>query len=433
VSALGGMSRMFASGARPALVFECNGGTLPLFGASICRLRAAIADLGYELFLIDHLRPGVLVEASADGVQTECVSDYLAVVSRPGGLAERWLIEPPLGIEQTVTRVLDQAASTSSGYRRYAAGLLADGPAWLRDDPLAAPGRRALELDVSPAVRAAFDRRRAPSAAVEHVDAAEPGAIGRPAGVAVLVEDVGLRAPSSGPERLLGDVRPDELVLRDASFHVRGGQLLGILADNPLVVSELLKAIAGFVRPVTGRLEVGGHAALLSAIGEVLEDHLSIRDNIAVLAAFFGGHVPDVGRRVADVAQAAGLHGDLDSTLRDAGAVTAVRLALAVAFEFADPRVLLLGELPVVDDPSFRDWVRGCAQRLCGSGAAIVQAVADPSQLVAPADRMLWIRGGEVLACGHAGSVADAFLRERLGLTDARGRARRRAMSGTRR
>ena len=376
----------------------------------------------------------MLVEANPGGVQPECASDYLAVTSRPHTLTEKWAIEPPYGLEEVVTRVLDQAGGASEGYRCCAARLLATGPAWLRNHPLAAPACRALELDVSRTVRVAFSARRSPSEPAEHADAPEPSPTGRPADVLVLAERVGLRALSAGPERLPGDVRPGELAVRDASFHVRAGQLLGVLADDPFASSELLRAIAGFVRPAAGRIAVEGRPVLLPLIGEVLEERLSIRDNIVVLAAFLGAHVPEVTRRIADVAQAAGLEDGLDTTLREAGPVTAVRLALAVALELASPRVLLLGELPAVDDSSFRSWARSRADSLCGSGAAIVQAVADPSDLVAPARShpLARARRDRRLRSPRVGR-RRVSARHGSGSRTARERVRGRAMSGSRR
>jgi FkbM family methyltransferase len=134
-AALRGMRRLLARRQRPAIVFECNGTMLPRQASSTHALKQTIAALGYELLLIDHLRPGRLVEQNQESVQTECVCDYLAVAERPPDLERSWIIEPPFCREQTVKRLLDVAFGPHAPYRDYAIRTMAHGPAWLRDWP----------------------------------------------------------------------------------------------------------------------------------------------------------------------------------------------------------------------------------------------------------------------------------------------------------
>lgn len=134
-AALRGMRRLLARGQRPAIVFESNSTMLPRQGSSTHALKQAIAALGYELLLIDHLRPGRLVEQDQESVQTECACDYLAVYERPPGFERSWIIEPPLSREQTVKRLLEVAFGPEAQYRDYAVRTMAHGPAWLRDWP----------------------------------------------------------------------------------------------------------------------------------------------------------------------------------------------------------------------------------------------------------------------------------------------------------
>jgi FkbM family methyltransferase len=419
LTAVRGMRRLFASGARPGLVFECNGGALPYFGASIRQLRTTLADLGYELFLIDNLRPGVLVEATADGVQPECVSDYLALASRPEGLGETWVLEPPFGLEQTVARALDHAASEAEGYRLYSAELLVDGPDWLRDHPLAVPGVRALELDVSPSVRAVFDLERAPSAAVDQADAPEPASAELPADVVVLAENVAVRRASAGLERASGP-GPEELALRHVSFHLRRGELLGVMADDPETAGVLLRVLAGFDPPARGRLEVEGPAFLLSEVGNVIEPSLSVGENVALLAAYLGGHVGEANRRLGSLTALARVYDDPQMPLGQLSSATVLRIVVAVVLECANSPLLLVDELPALDDADFESWAWSRAAERRQDGIAMVQVGTGHSWPLGLPNRILWIEEGEVVACGHGESILDAARGRKLGLVGAR-------------
>jgi len=406
--ALRSMAKLHAAGGRPAMVFECNAPNLSRFGESICRLRETIAALGYELLMIDHLRPGVLLEIdSALAIQPEAVCDYLALTERSDRLAEGWSVEPALTLEQTVTRVLDSASSEGEGYRRYAAALLSGGPQWLRGDPLVSAARGALELDPSPSVRSALASGDAPADIAEHVEAPAPIAAGRPDDIAVLATGLSLRARTAEPERP-GGPRPEELALSDLSFHLRAGQLLAVVADDPGASTALLRAVAGFEAPVAGGLELGARATFIPDAEAGFEAGLSVAENVAVFAAFLGCHVPDVSGRVADIAARAGVSGDLGKPLWEASEEAPTRIALTVALECAEPKLLLLDRLPAVADAGFRGWVAARIGELCSSGAAVIQVVGEPGELLARADRALALGEGRAVACGNCDAVFAA-------------------------
>jgi FkbM family methyltransferase len=425
--ALAGMERLFARGCRPAIVFECNGGMLPRYGSSVCETRERVAELGYELLFIDHLRPGTLVEASPESVQPECVSDYLAVVSRPENVATRWKLEPPLGRERTLTRLLDSSACDSAGYRCYATQVLVDGPEWLRAAPAARAAIDALADDVDGSVRAAVDPQREPSWAVEHKLAPEPRAEGTEPDIRIYAQGISLCRPRSEPDppREPAALDPRELLVADVWFHVRARQLVGVVSEDTEAGSALMRALAGHERPAAGALEGAGRRVLLPALGEAMEGSLSIAENIAVLGSFLGCAVSDAERETPRVAELAGVADELGAALDDMPAAIAAQLALTVALELGTPDLLLVDVMPRVLDAGFREWIRNRIAHLRGSGGAVVQVITDADELFGPADRILWIGAGELQASGHARSVFESRWRHRLGLQAAsmRGKA----------
>ena len=365
VAALNGMQRLLARGIRPQLVFECNGGMLPLYGSSVAQLRSRIVALGYELFLIDHLRPGILVEASPNMLQTETACDYIATLSGRDRLAERWQIEPAFSIETLLARLIDHGSIDAIGYRRYAAQLLATGPRWLRAEAAAALAARTLQLDVSPEVRSAT----AQPEPTDHDTMPRPESEASPRDMVVLAKRLSLRSPSSEPDRLFHsrETAPDELLLRDISLHLRAGQLLGVLADRPETGSALLRALAGLEQPAEGQLAVRGPALLVAQLAEVLELGLTVEENMTILAAYFGSHVPTIRERIHAIAQSVGIHHLLGTLLRDATAATAVRLTIGVALDLAEARVLLFDRMPSVGDaalPELGDRTHRAAAQL---------------------------------------------------------------------
>jgi FkbM family methyltransferase len=423
LNALAGMRELFVSGARPAIVFECNGGMLPGYGASICVLRETLVGLGYELFLIDHLRPGLLVQASADGIQPESASDYLALASRPADLAERWRIDPPFTLEQTVVRLLDAAGGDAAGYRCYCAETIAGGPQWLRSQPLLAAGFSALQLDHDGAVRARCDLDNAYSPALAHAGAPEPARDSPPSDVVVWASGLHVEQPGEEPDLPPGIERgggSGSCLLEDVSFHVRAGELLAVRIA-PDAGSLLLNTLAGLCPPRVGELHVEGPVVLISALGDGMEQELTVAENFLLYGAFLGCHVPELSRRMDQLAGLARAAEWLGSALRDAPPALAVRIALTVALECAQPRLLLLDRLAPCEDDAFARWASEQASSRAVGGLAVVQLLDDAERALRPPNRALWIERRMVRACGHPRSVFDAAWRSRFDV-DAHGR-----------
>lgn len=415
MAALRGMARLFERGCRPTMVIESNASMLAGQGSSVPALRSVLAEMGYEVLLIDHLRPGVLVETPVDSVQVESASDVLAVTSRPEGLSLRWRIEPPLTKVQVITRVLDAAASPAAGYRLHSADLLRDGPPWLHEAGAVGPALEALARDGSAEVRLG----RSPggrSAGHDYHDAAEPSSTEVVDPVVVWADHLSIRRPRSELERPLQLATPDhEVVLHDISFHVDRGDPVGIVGADPGAGNLVLAALAGEDVLVSGALTVRGHAVALRSVGAGLEPSLSVGDNVALLGAFLGGHVPAVEARREDILGVVGLGHRADAPLQEVGAEAVTRLALAVAFECVRADLLLIGDLPVIGDADFRAWVRARAAGLRAASTAVIQVAHDPAGLLIDPTRLLWIEGGRLRSNGHAASVAEAVRLDRLG------------------
>ncbi|HTA36657.1 MAG TPA: FkbM family methyltransferase [Solirubrobacteraceae bacterium] len=415
LNALGGMAELFASGARPAIVFECNGGMLPRYGASICALRQTLAELDYQLFLIDHLRPGVLVRSLADGVQPESASDYLAIPSLPADFAEQWRIEPPFTLEQTLARLAHAAAGEADGYRAYSAELLAHGPQWLRSHPIAQSARAALERDVSAAVRASCAGSPDGTPALGHADTPRP-ASSIPRDAVVWASGLHVEEPDADPAPPPGLARvelPGRVLLEDLYLHVRAGELVAVYAP-PEQGGLLLHTLARLCPARVGELHVGGPAILLSALGDGLEAELTVAENFKLIGAFLGCHVPEIARRLDELAELAGASELLGTALGDAPSALATRIALTVALECAQPRLLLLDRLPPVEDERFSRWIAELAASRCAGGLAIVQLVEQPREALRAPDRAVWIDERRVRLAGHPRSVFEALWHSRF-------------------
>jgi FkbM family methyltransferase len=416
--ALRALGRVFESGARPILAVSGNARALVRAGSSIVRLRRALAELGYRVYLIDGL-----VETPPDALPTEPISQYLALPKPSPELVP----VPPLSLEQTAVRVLTYAADDEPAHRRYFAEVMVDGPGWLREHGLVEPALRALALDADRSVRDVLAAGRGPTHAAELAASPPPPSGGLPPEAVVLADGVALRRASLEPERadLPG---PDELLVDALSFHVRCGEHLAVLSEDAAAAPALLRAVAGLERLAAGRLDVGATPVLVSSIGVVLEPALSVGENALLFAGYLGADVGATAERVDDLATVARIRDVLSMPLAEVSSTAVLRMVLAVALECTTGGLLLLDVLPPIEDQSFCAWARARAAERRAEGLAILQAAGACDWPLGRPTRVLWLAGGGEIACGHAGSLLDAARRRRLGLE----RSRPRALEGVR-
>jgi ABC-type polysaccharide/polyol phosphate transport system ATPase subunit len=95
----------------------------------------------------------------------------------------------------------------------------------------------------------------------------------------------------------------------------------------------------------------------------------------------------------------------LDRPLAAGDRETMARIALTVALECTQARLLILGPLPALTAAGFKQWATGRLTALRGDGAAVVQVVERKGELLGAADRALRIEDGRLTVCGHADSV----------------------------
>jgi FkbM family methyltransferase len=155
--ALQGMRHLLRTTPAPNVLIEINVAALAGRGYGPDAVLGRLADEGYTAWLLDRARPGALVLTPSDTPATECVADVLCVPARfepPDG----WYLAPAFLRDELVSRLLTTALDGHDDYRRFAAQVMVDGPAWLQQDAEVQAALRALALDEHPIVRAEADR-----------------------------------------------------------------------------------------------------------------------------------------------------------------------------------------------------------------------------------------------------------------------------------
>jgi len=207
-----------------------------------------------------------------------------------------------------------------------------------------------------------------------------------------------------------GDTAPANhgWALRDVSFSVGPGEMLGVIGANGAGKSTLLRLLGGVGRPTAGSIQVNGRIGALLDLGGGFLGDLTGREN-AVLAGVVAGLLKsEIVARMDEIVAFAELEDYIDHPVRTYSTGMMMRLAFAVAVH-TDPRVLLVDEFLSVGDLAFQAKCNARIKSLRAGGCAIVMVSHGMDQVRQLCDRALWLKHGEVAAFGSSDVVARLF------------------------
>lgn len=200
-------------------------------------------------------------------------------------------------------------------------------------------------------------------------------------------------------------------VLRDVSFSVAPGKMMGVIGRNGAGKSTLLRLIGGVGRPDEGRVATHGRIGAILDLGAGSHPDLTGRDNVFVTGVVAGLTRREVAQRFDAIVSFAELEEFIDSPLRTYSSGMQMRLAFSVAVH-ADPDILLIDEILSVGDIAFQ---RKCLDRIASfktNGCAILLVSHDLPQIEKLCDEVIWLRDGCVAAQGAPTVVVAKYRNE---------------------
>jgi lipopolysaccharide transport system ATP-binding protein len=196
--------------------------------------------------------------------------------------------------------------------------------------------------------------------------------------------------------------------LRDVSFSVPQGRMVGVVGKNGAGKSTLLSLIGGVGKPTEGTIDVHGRIGALLDLSAGLTDDLTGRENIFIAGVIAGMTRAEVRACYDLIVAFAELGSFIEMPIRTYSTGMRMRLAFSVAAHIS-PDVLLIDEVLAVGDQQFQ---RKCLERIAtikAGGATIFLVSHDSSQVRALCDEVLLLKQGEIVAYGPTQAVMDLY------------------------
>ncbi|MBX3440253.1 MAG: ABC transporter ATP-binding protein [Planctomycetaceae bacterium] len=227
---------------------------------------------------------------------------------------------------------------------------------------------------------------------------------------AIVVENLGKRYSRRNPNRprsiheaLLRGLRglrstEDFWALRNVSFRVPRGSMLGVIGRNGAGKSTLLRLLGGLESPDEGSITRNGHVGALLSLGAGFHPDLTGRENVFVSAVIHGLTRAEVRRKFDSIVDFAEVGEFIDDPVRIYSSGMQMRLRFAVAIHM-QPEILLIDEVLSVGDQAFQEKCLARIRQIMASGGTIVLITHSLDQVRQMCDQAVWLHGGHV--CGH--------------------------------
>jgi len=198
--------------------------------------------------------------------------------------------------------------------------------------------------------------------------------------------------------------------LRDVSFEVHRGDVVGIIGRNGAGKSTLLKILSRITDPTEGRAELRGRVGSLLEVGTGFHPELTGRENIYLNGAVLGMTRSEIERKFDAIVGFSGVESFLDTPVKRYSSGMYVRLAFAVAAHL-EPEILIVDEVLAVGDLEFQRKCLGKMGEVARSGRTVLFVSHNMNAIRSLCPKAAWLDAGQLRYFGPVESAVEAYLR----------------------
>jgi lipopolysaccharide transport system ATP-binding protein len=208
-------------------------------------------------------------------------------------------------------------------------------------------------------------------------------------------------SPPPEPER-------DFWALREVSFEVSEGELIGVIGRNGAGKSTLLKILSRVTRPTTGSADIYGRVGSLLEVGTGFHPDLTGRENVYLNGAILGMRREEIARKFDEIVAFAEIERHINTPVKWYSSGMYVRLAFSVAAHL-EPEVLIMDEVLAVGDARFQQKCLDKMREIREGGHTIFFVSHNLESVARLCRRALLLEGGRLVADGPAREVVAAY------------------------
>lgn len=206
----------------------------------------------------------------------------------------------------------------------------------------------------------------------------------------------------------------DEIwALKDVSFEIKRGEVVGVIGPNGAGKSTLLKILSRITRPTSGYADIYGRVGSLLEVGTGFHPELTGRENVYLSGAVMGMKRDEIERRFDEIVDFSGVEKFIDTPIKHFSSGMYLRLAFAVAAHL-DPEILVVDEVLAVGDAEFQKKCLGKMGEVAETGRTVLLVSHNMAAITKLSNRCMWIKSGQLQDFDLARIVANSYIESQV-------------------
>lgn len=196
--------------------------------------------------------------------------------------------------------------------------------------------------------------------------------------------------------------------VKDVSFTVEKGDMLGIIGTNGAGKSTLLKVVTQIMQPSTGYVKVNGKVAALLELASGFDGDLNLKENAYLRGAMLGYTREFMDEKYPEILEFSELKDFEKRPFKQLSSGMKSRIAFAIA-SMVNPEILILDEVLSVGDGAFKQKSEAKMREIIQNGKATILVSHSMDQVRRMCNKVLWLDHGKRIAFGEAGPILDDY------------------------
>lgn len=197
--------------------------------------------------------------------------------------------------------------------------------------------------------------------------------------------------------------------LKDVSFEVKKGEVIGIVGSNGAGKSTLLKTISGVMKPTKGKIIVNGVISPMIELGAGFDPELTARENIYLNGSILGYSKKFIDEKFNEIVEFSELSSFLDVPVKNFSSGMTAKLAFSIA-TIVNPEILIVDEILSVGDIRFQEKSKNKMMELINGGTTVLYVSHSLDSIKELCNRVIWLDHGVIQDIGDARVVCDKYI-----------------------
>ena len=205
----------------------------------------------------------------------------------------------------------------------------------------------------------------------------------------------------------------DFWALKDVSFNIGKGEVVGLIGSNGAGKSTLLKVVSGVMKPTKGKVKVKGVISPMIELGAGFDGNLTARENIYLNGAILGYSKEFLDDKFDEIVEFSELKDFLDVPVKNFSSGMTAKLAFSIA-TIVNPEILIVDEILSVGDIKFQEKSKRKMMEMIKGGTTVLYVSHSLESIKDLCTKVVWLEHGRVVKMGDTNKICDAYYKAQM-------------------